>query len=50
MKKHTNLWNELDIEQPKDYSNLAIGIAIGVLITLCGLVFAWTLLVERVMY
>jgi hypothetical protein len=50
MKKHSNLWNELDIEQPKDHSTLYLGIAVGVMITLCGLILVWGLLVERVMY
>jgi len=37
--KHSNLWNELDLEQPKDNSNLYIGIAVGVMITACGVIY-----------
>jgi hypothetical protein len=51
MKKHTNLGDEIfTIEQPKDRSTLYIGIAVGVMITLCGLILVWGLLVEKVMY
>jgi len=49
--KPTALGDEIfTIEQPKDRSTLYIGIAVGVMITLCGLILVWGLLVEKVMY
>lgn len=44
--KHTNLWNELELEQPKDRSNLYIGIALGIIITACAGILGLGLLAE----
>jgi tetrahydromethanopterin S-methyltransferase subunit G len=51
MKKHTNLWSEVYQGKKPNIdrmNNIIIGLAIGVMITLCGLILAWGLLVERV--
>ncbi len=48
--KHTNLWNELDLEQPKDRSNLYIGIALGIIITACAGILLFGMIVEKLMY
>jgi hypothetical protein len=44
MKKqihYTNFTNEIDMHEPKDHSNLYVGIALGVLFTFCAIVYAF---------
>ena len=50
MKKHTNLWNEIDMNEPKDNSNLYVGIAVGVMITICAIIYVAVNYLEAVMY
>jgi hypothetical protein len=47
--RHSNLWNELDLEQPRDNSNLYIGIAMGVMIVLCGVIYVVVSVLEQMM-
>ena len=42
MKKYTNLWNEIEMHETEDNSNLYVGIAVGVMITICAGIFLVT--------
>lgn len=42
MKRHTNFTNEIEMNEPKDNSNLYVGIAVGVMITLCAIIYTVT--------
>ena len=43
--KHHNLFEEIHIE-PKDHSNLYIGIAVGVMITICAGIYLFGVVAE----
>jgi hypothetical protein len=49
-RKHTNLTNEIMTERPKDHSNLCIGIALGVIVTLCAGIYLFGTVAEKLMY
>jgi hypothetical protein len=44
--KHTNLIDEIMTEEPKDRSHIYLGIAIGVIVTLCAGILVFGLVVE----
>jgi hypothetical protein len=44
--KHTNFTSEIMTTEPKDHSNLYIGIAFGVVITLCAGILVFGLVAE----
>lgn len=50
MKKHTNIWNEIEMNEPEDHSNLYVGIAIGVILTFCAGVWCVVSVLEAVRY
>jgi hypothetical protein len=50
MKRHTNLINEIEMNKPKDHNNLYVGIAAGVMVTLCGMIYVGVSYLEAVMY
>lgn len=37
--KHTNLYNEIEMQEPKDHSNFYVGLAVGVMVTVCAIIY-----------
>ena len=37
--KHTNLYNEIEMQEPKDHSNFYVGLAVGVMVTVCTIIY-----------
>jgi hypothetical protein len=48
--KHTNFTQEIQMNEPKDQSNLYVGIAVGVMIISCAVIYVVVAGMEAVMY